>query len=39
VNEFGDSFGAEFWEPPALLNDIAGSDQKLADFAVRNLQL
>jgi len=32
VCEFRDRFGAEFWEPPALLKDLAGKDQRFADF-------
>ena len=32
VCEFRDRFGAEFWEPPALLKDLAGKGQRFADF-------
>ena len=32
VCEFRDRFGAEFWEPPALLKDLAGKDQRFADY-------
>ena len=32
VCEFRDRFGAEFWEPPALLKDLAGKNQRFADF-------
>ena len=32
VCEFRDRFGAEFWEPPALLEELAGSDRKFSDF-------
>jgi len=32
VCEFRDRFGAEFWEPPALLKDLAGRNQRFADF-------
>ncbi len=31
VCEFRDRFGAEFWEPPALLEELAGSDRKFSD--------
>ena len=34
VSAFRDSFGAEFWELPALLKDLANRDQRFADFAV-----
>jgi 3-hydroxyacyl-CoA dehydrogenase len=34
VSEFRDSFGAEFWEPPVLLKELASRDQKFSDFAV-----
>jgi 3-hydroxyacyl-CoA dehydrogenase len=30
--EFKDRFGAEFWDPPALLKDLADKDQKFSDF-------
>jgi len=32
VCEFRDRFGAGFWEPPALLKDLAGRNQRFADF-------
>ena len=32
VCEFGDQFGAEFWDPPGLLKDLIGKDQKFSDF-------
>ena len=32
VSEFSDSFGAEFWDPPALLRDLANEDQKFSEF-------
>jgi 3-hydroxyacyl-CoA dehydrogenase len=32
VCEFRDRFGAEFWEPPALLKDLADKNQRFADF-------
>jgi 3-hydroxyacyl-CoA dehydrogenase len=32
VCEFRDRFGAEFWEPPALLKELAGKNQRFADF-------
>jgi 3-hydroxyacyl-CoA dehydrogenase len=32
VCEFRDQFGAEFWDPPGLLKDLAGKDQKFSDF-------
>ena len=32
VCEFRDRFGAEFWDPPDLLNDLADRDQKFSDF-------
>lgn len=32
ICEFNDRFGSEFWEPPRLLKDLAGKDQKFADF-------
>lgn len=32
VCEFKDRFGAEFWEPPALLEKLAGKGQTFADF-------
>ncbi len=34
VSEFRDSFGAEFWELPALLKDLASREQRFADFGV-----
>jgi 3-hydroxyacyl-CoA dehydrogenase len=30
--EFRDRFGAEFWEPPALLKDLAGKGGTFSDF-------
>lgn len=32
ICEFRDRFGAEFWEPPALLKDLAGKEQGFSDF-------
>jgi len=32
ICEFRDRFGAEFWEPPALLKDLADKQQRFADF-------
>jgi len=32
VCELRDRFGAEFWEPPALLKELASRDQRFADF-------
>jgi 3-hydroxyacyl-CoA dehydrogenase len=32
ICEFRDRFGAEFWEPPALLKDLADKDQAFSDF-------
>ena len=32
VCEFRDRFGAEFWEPPALLKDLADKNQRFTDF-------
>jgi len=32
VCDFRDRFGAEFWEPPALLKDLAGKGGKFSDF-------
>jgi len=32
ICEFRDRFGAEYWNPPALLKDLAGKDGKFADF-------
>ena len=32
VCEFRDRFGAEFWEPPALLKDLADKNQRFSDF-------
>ncbi len=32
VCEFKDRFGPEFWDPPGLLKDLAGKDQKFSDF-------
>jgi 3-hydroxyacyl-CoA dehydrogenase len=34
VSEFRNSFGAEFWEPPVLLKELASRDLKFPDFAV-----
>jgi 3-hydroxyacyl-CoA dehydrogenase len=36
VCEFRDRFGAEFWEPPALLKDLASKNQRFADFDKSN---
>jgi 3-hydroxyacyl-CoA dehydrogenase len=30
--EFRDRFGAEFWEPPGLIKDLAEEDQRFSDF-------
>ena len=32
VCEFRDRFGAEFWEPPGLLKDLADKNQRFSDF-------
>ncbi len=32
ICEFRDRFGAEFWEPPALLKDLADKEQRFSDF-------
>jgi len=32
VCEFRDRFGAEFWEPPTLLKDLADKNQRFSDF-------
>lgn len=32
ICEFRDRFGAEFWEPPALLKDLADKGQGFSDF-------
>ena len=32
VCEFRDRFGAEFWEPPGLLKDLADKDRRFFDF-------
>lgn len=36
--EFRDRFGAGFWEPPALLEDLAGKNRCFADFKGRSEQ-
>ena len=36
VCEFRDRFGAEFWEPPSLLKDLAGKDRRFSDFDKSN---
>ena len=36
VCEFRDRFGAEFWEPPALLKDLTDKNQRFSDFDKRN---
>jgi 3-hydroxyacyl-CoA dehydrogenase len=36
VAEFRDRFGAEFWEPPALLTELAGKDRRFSDFDSAN---
>ena len=30
--EFRDRFGAEFWDPPGLLKNLGGKDQRFSDF-------
>jgi 3-hydroxyacyl-CoA dehydrogenase len=32
VCEFRDRFGADYWEPPDLLKDLAGKNQRFSDF-------
>ena len=32
VCELRDRFGAEFWKPPSLLEELARSDRKFSDF-------